>query len=365
MNIALIEPFYGGSHKQWCDGFKRFSKHSITIFSLSPHHWKWRMHGAAIPLARKFLEHETNFDLIIASDFLNVGLFRSLIQSSGQIPIVLYFHENQITYPWSPDDPDVIYQRDHTYGFINYTSALVSDHIFFNSAYHLNSFISNLPGFLKQFPDNRSLETVDSIQAKSEVLPLGLDLSILNANKESVIKPNDPVLLWNHRWEYDKNPQDFFEALLALKAKEINFKLVVLGKEMKASPDIFQLARIKLADHILHWGYCEDVAEYAYWLWLADIVPVTSNQDFFGISVVEAIYCNCWPLLPMRLAYTEHFDEIDNAHVYADQQELVQKLEACCLDLPGLRNRPIKSRVNGYDWSRMASIYDIRFESMI
>mgnify|MGYP000456988033 CR=1 FL=1 len=37
--------------------------------------------------------------------------------------------ENQITYPWSPQDEDVKYQRNNQYGFINYTSALAADQV--------------------------------------------------------------------------------------------------------------------------------------------------------------------------------------------------------------------------------------------
>jgi len=54
----------------------------------------------------------------------------------------------------------------------------------------------------------------------------------------------------------------------------------------------------------------EDFAEYAKWLWRADILPVTSRQEFFGASVVQALYCNCCALLPDRLAYPEHLPSL-------------------------------------------------------
>ena len=38
---------------------------------------------------------------------------------------------------------------------------------------------------------------------------------------------------------------------------------------------------------------------------MCDIIPVTSNHDFFGISVMEAVFCNVWPILPDRLSYKE------------------------------------------------------------
>ena len=89
------------------------------------------MHGASITLAEIFMKNNKSYDLIIASDFLNLPLFKSLCHEKlGEIKIVIYFHENQITYPWSPNDKDLELNRDKHYSFINYTSALSSNHIF-------------------------------------------------------------------------------------------------------------------------------------------------------------------------------------------------------------------------------------------
>ena len=40
---------------------------------------------------------------------------------------------------------------------------------------------------------------------------------------------------------------------------------------------------------------------------MSDILPITSNQDFFGGSIIEAMYCETTPLLPKRLTYPELF----------------------------------------------------------
>ena len=119
---------------------------------------------------------------------------------------------------------------------------------------------------------------------------------------EAARSDQPPLILWNHRWEYDKNPEEFFRALFALQEQGIEFELAVLGESYKKHPPIFSEAKTRLAEQIVHWGYAESFAEYAKWLWRADILPVTSIHDFFGISVVEAIYCGCTPLLPKRLA---------------------------------------------------------------
>ena len=177
MKILIIEPYFTGSHKQWAESYKRNSSHNIKILSLKGQFWKWRMHGGAITLAKMFNAMDWLPDLIFATDMLDLNTFLSLTRNkSNGIPAAIYFHENQLSYPWSPSDRDIKNKRDSHYGFINYSSALAADKVFFNSEFHMKSFFNALIPFLKQFPDYQELDTVDVIKKKSEVLYLGMDL---------------------------------------------------------------------------------------------------------------------------------------------------------------------------------------------
>ena len=51
-------------------------------------------------------------------------------------PAMLYFHENQFSYPLGPGE-----ERDFQYGFTDITSALVADRILFNSHTHHRAFL--------------------------------------------------------------------------------------------------------------------------------------------------------------------------------------------------------------------------------
>ncbi|MEM9990680.1 MAG: DUF3524 domain-containing protein [Bacteroidota bacterium] len=197
MKIVLIEPFYTASHRQWADGLKKYSRHQITLLTLPGRYWKWRMHGGAVTLAKAFLELPDLPDLIVVSDMLDVTVFKALTQT--KVPIVLYFHENQLTYPWSPKDLDVQQGRDNHYSFINYTSALVADRVFFNSVYHRDSFLHALPKFLQQFPDYPLLDSLPKIIAKSQVLYLGLELQRFDDYVLSDGANIAPIIVWNHR----------------------------------------------------------------------------------------------------------------------------------------------------------------------
>lgn len=359
MHILLTEPFFTGSHRQWAQGLAAHSRHQVELLTLPGRHWKWRMYGGAVELARRFNELETVPDLILATDMLDVATFLALTRErSAGIPVALYFHENQITYPWSPDDEDVKLGRDNQYGFINYTSALAADRVFFNSHFHRNSFLEALPGFLKQFPDFRGLENIGAIEAKSEVLPLGMDLRAFD--EHAIGKAEQaPVLLWNHRWEYDKGPELFFKALFRLKEEGVEFRLIVLGEAFGKYPPIFDEAKERLSEELLHFGYAPDFSTYARLLWQADILPVTSRQDFFGGSVVEAIYCGCYPLLPNRLAYPEHLPEaIHSAHFYEEEKDFFPALKHLLQTWNEVPKFPGKQYVEKYDWQTLIAVYD-------
>ncbi len=364
MNILIIEPYYTGSHAAWAEGFAKHSTHNIEILSLEGRYWKWRMHGGAVTLAKKFMAGNYDPHLILATDMLDLTTFLSLTRArTASIPTAIYFHENQLSYPWSPDDRDVIHKRDKHYGFINYSSALTADAVFFNSGYHLESFLRELRLLLKNFPDYNELETVETIRAKSSILPLGLDLKRLDQCKPQKNKDNStcqaPLILWNHRWEYDKNPKDFFKALNILKGKGIGFKVALLGENFRKRPKEFAEAKNQLGDRIVQYGYAKDFSDYAEWLWQADIMPVTSNQDFFGGSVVEAMYCNCFPILPKRLAYPEHIPaEEHERFFYSDFNDLVERLEMAIKDIDHIRNQKVNGFVNRYDWGNMIPFYD-------
>ncbi|MEM7511245.1 MAG: DUF3524 domain-containing protein, partial [Bacteroidota bacterium] len=274
-NIFLIEPYFRGSHASWANGLIKHSKHNIHLFSLPGNFWKWRMHGAAISLSKQVKDQAMIPDLFLVSDMLDLPTFLALCGPSfSTIPTLLYFHENQLSYPWSPTDKDPSLKRDNHYAFLNYTSALVADHVCFNSAFHMDSFLDALPAFLAQFPDHQEIQNVDIIRSKSSVLSLGIEYG----DKPAIaISSNErPVILWNHRWEYDKNPDEFFQLLIRLKEEEIDFSLILLGESFQKIPASFKKGLEVLKDHILQAGYLEDKAEYYYWLQKADVLPVTS-----------------------------------------------------------------------------------------
>ncbi len=372
MKILLIEPYYTGSHAAWAEGYARHSQHDIQLLHLDGQFWKWRMFGGAVTLARRFLELSFQPDVILSTDMLDLTTFLALTRErTAHLPTAVYFHENQITYPWSPGDRDVLNQRDKHYGFINYTSALAADMVLFNSAYHQRSFLGELPRLLRHFPDHREVGNVEIIREKSRVLHLGFDFIRLRKYR-SQVPPygtqagRPPLLLWNHRWEYDKNPEAFFKTLYALMDRGVDFEVAVLGKKFSQSPEVFIQARKRLGKRIVQFGFVDSFADYVGWLHAADILPVTSNHDFFGMSVVEAVSCGCYPLLPFHLSYPEIFlPESWEKIYYQDMSELILKLEQVVQNLERFQTKDLQLAVSRFSWTELAPEYDSALQTLV
>ena len=140
----------------------------------------------------------------------------------------------------------------------------------------------------------------------------------------------------------------------------MEFQLAVLGEEFKKELPCFIRARKILKKHIVQFGYAPTFEEYAKWLWKADILPVTSNQDFFGSSIMEAVYCNTIPMLPRRLTYPELFQVDTNPQLYYnDESDLLEKLTTAVQDISKLRRDHFQKIAEKYDWSNMVKVYDV------
>jgi len=367
--VLLISPYHGGSHKAWAEGYCQNSHNSVELLTLPARFWKWRMHGGAVTLAHRFLRSNSHPDLILATDMLDLTTFLALTrQRTSGIPIVTYMHENQLTYPLPKDGSTgpmrrQLGERDRHYAFINYVSMLSADRILFNSHYHHDSFFAALPDFLKHFPEYNELSSVTLLREKSAVLPIGIDLRRLDRGaKQFDYAPTkeSPLLLWNQRWEYDKNPEDFFAALISLAAEGVPFRVALCGQQYGKQPAAFADGQAQLGNRIVHSGYAS-AEKYAQLLWEADITVSTAVHEFFGISIVEAIYARTFPILPTRLSYPELLPKSHHPHcLYASQEELVTQLRWALTHVDEARTfaGDLATAVSRFDWKIMAPLYD-------
>ncbi len=349
--IVFLEPYYGGSHRTFLDGLRKLP-HDFVLHTLPANRWKWRMRLAAPFFAgqvRRGLIDLTNATAIACSSFLDVAAFKGLLPLHHQhLPLHVYFHENQFAYPVQKEDP-----RDVHFALTNFTTALCADSLAFNSAYNLESFLNGCQQLLVNNDDMRLADYQAQIRAKSRVLPPGLDFTEIDQGATGRKSAQVPIIVWNHRWEHDKDPEFFFQTLFALKAEGVSFRLIVLGESFRQRPKIFAEAQQILADKILHFGYVSSRSEYLAWLARADLVVSTARHEFFGISVLEAVRAGCCPLLPRRLAYPEFFTD----EFLYDDHEFAARLRFF-LEHKRLPQQQAKDLTDPFSWQHLRKRYE-------
>ncbi len=261
------------------------------------------------------------------------------------LPLVNYFHENQLRYPVRVDD-----KRDFHYGWTNIQSAVASDIILWNSAFNCDSFLEELPEFMRRLPDARIPGMADRIRERSRVLPVPLHLKTLTERAETAPAKEGPCrILWNHRWEHDKDPELLFKTLIKLRKKRIPFELSVLGQSFDRIPPIFDEARQALGDSITAWGFLPERDDYLEELLKADIALSTARHEFQGLAVLEAVAAGAVPLVPDDLAYPE----IWPAECRYSPGGLERALRESIGNLEQLRARDYRDQALRFDWSNL------------
>lgn len=308
--ILVVEPYYGGSHKQFLAGLMESVSADYSLITLPARKWKMRMQLAApwvVEQIKKERVVDRHYDTVLCSTFVDVGLLRALVSRvkgwNHNARFCIYLHENQFAYPSRINDPAYF-----QFTAINFNSCLAADSLAFNSCYNIETFLSGCRRYLKSATDMSLPDMTEILRAKSRVLYPGINFDEFPPFEKKETS-TVPVIVWNHRWEHDKNPEEFFESLNILQMKNIKFRLVVLGQSFDESPQCFVKAEKQFAAEIMHFGFAQSYADYVQLLGKGNFVVSTANHEFFGIAVIEAVRAGCIPVLPKRLSYPELFEK--------------------------------------------------------
>ena len=325
--VLLISGYDAASHKYWRQSLESGLKdYSWTQVSLPDRYYAWRIRGNGLTLAYQYKEIlSKNYDCLIVTSMVDLNSLRGFIPELAKIPTIVYCHENQFDYPHNEQKLDMANRLNAQLSSIY--AMLSANKVLFNSHYNRESYLSGAKKLLKKLPDGVPTGIIESIQSKSSVLAVPIvspDITSSFVGKSKQLME----IVWNHRWEFDKQPEVLFSALNKLKALGYQFRLHVMGQSFRKVPECFEKARVDLQEEIVTWGY-QSLQAYHNILNQADVVVSTALHDFQGLSMLEAISRGCHPIAPNRVAYPEYIESTDlyQVGVNLDEgQQLCEKL---------------------------------------
>ncbi|MCF8034458.1 MAG: DUF3524 domain-containing protein [Desulfarculaceae bacterium] len=348
--LLFVDPYLTASHAAFMQGLLKHVPARWTALGLPGRHWRWRMRGAASFLARAAANELAGpWDAMVCSDMLGLAELKGLVPALADVPALVVFHENQLAYPAPGQAGHAQQERDLYLAFSNLSTAQAARRVVFNSKYHQEEFLSAARELETRLPDMRPSGLTKEIAAKSMALPMPIDPTEA-AGLEREPRGGPLRLLWNHRWAQDKDPERFFAALDKLASEGLAFELAVLGPAPAKPPAVFAAARESLGIRVKQWGHAERRREYWGWLLWADVAVSTARQEYFGLSVAEAVWAGCRPLVPDALVYPELYP----GKLRYGPGGLALALAGLATDPERIRKQDHRSLAAGFTWEVQA-----------
>jgi glycosyltransferase involved in cell wall biosynthesis len=308
----LLSAYRAGSHAAWADWLLASQRQwRWQRLELPGRFFAWRIRGN--PLSWLDQLPASVPDLIVATAMVDLATLKGLFPRLARVPVIYYFHENQFAYPRSENQvASVEPQMVQIYG------ALAAQRILFNSLFNRDSFLEGVETLMAKMPDATPFGLRERLTDKVQVCPVPIEPVAAAPDKD------ERLILWNHRWEYDKAPGLFADAILAAAERGADFRLALLGSRTRSAPDALARLRSRLGGRIVADGRV-DRDTYRRILGRAGIVVSTALHEFQGLAVLEAASAGARPLVPDALCYPEQYP-VAYRYQPGDSAALAQRL---------------------------------------
>src|SRR3954452_15277813 len=171
LDILALEPFFGGGRKNMLETLIHYSRHRWTLLKLPPRRIERRLTAAAHWFAEQLSRHWVGrVDMVFTSEALNLSDLYRLVPGLLKKPAVVYFHSNQLP----PSDA----RNEGPLDLVNLNTAAAATEIWFNSLFHLRSFMARATALVRRHPELAARNPLPPIMGKAQVMlpPLGTQL---------------------------------------------------------------------------------------------------------------------------------------------------------------------------------------------
>ena len=310
--IWLLSAYHADSHAAWANWLvQHFTDFDWQVRTLPGRHFAWRIRGNPLSWLDELPEQPP--DLILATSMVDLATLKGLHARLQGVPCWLYFHENQFAYPTNNRQ-----FRSLDPCMVQLYAALAADQLLFNSRFNQDSFLDGVEAMMARLPDHLPAGLRQRLETRSRVLPVPIEPMQPGAERDH------RLIVWNHRWEYDKAPERFADALIAAAEGGASFRLALLGKRPRRAPPALERIRTRLGPRIIADGHLPR-ADYDELIGRAGIVISTSIHEFQGLSILEAASAGARPLVPDAMCYPEQYPAMYR-YAQEDPDDLVAHL---------------------------------------
>jgi hypothetical protein len=308
LDILALEPFYGGIRRAMLDTVIRCSRHRWTLLKLPPRRMERRLSVAANWFAEQLSRHWSGrLDLLFTSEAMNLASLYRLVPALATPPSVVYFHDNQLPDPQriatkprptrgsigSKGQLVVAPPPDASLELVNLNTATAATEIWFNSVYHLKTFLGRATNLVARHPELSSHNPMLEVTRRAHVMPPPIDMNIVPHVKASMaIAARDPKAIFVETRDADLRLLNAGLSMLA--GRGVSFRLITVGPVEDLSP---QWPRRTLSE-------ADDFGQVAA-LWEAGAVLSVRPGAACDYQVIRGLLAGCRPVLPDRGVYGE------------------------------------------------------------
>jgi hypothetical protein len=308
LDILALEPFYGGARRHMLETLIRYSRHRWTLLKLPPRRIERRLLAAAHWFSELLSRHWVGrTDILLTSEAMNLADLQRLVPALAHKPTVVYFHSNQLPAPGDASE--------NPWEVVNLTTATAAGEVWFNSTWHLKSFLARATAFVDQHPELAGRDPLPAIVAKSRVVTPPIDLSLIHEGAPAAApgaagappaasNPAAPAAKAERQRRTifletrDADMRVLNAALATLKRRGETFNLITVGPVEELAPDV---PRRTVSE-------TDDAAQIQA-LHEAGIIISTKRNCACDHHVIRALAAGCWPILTNDGVYPELIPE--------------------------------------------------------
>jgi hypothetical protein len=350
LDILALEPFYGGARKQMLETLVRFSRHRWNVMKLPPRRIERRITAAATWFAEQLSRNWVGrLDVLFASEALNLSAFFRLVPALAKFPSVVYFHSNQLPEPSS--------HARHNEDLANLSTAVAATDVWFNSRYHLRSFLARAAALVERHPELSSRNPMHGITKKVQFLPPPIDTGLVtDVRVEMTAEPpeRNPRLIFVETRDADVRLLN--NALGMVDGRGQTFELVTVGPAEGISED-FPRQAVSETD---------DIAQIQA-MFTAGVVASAKPTAASDFLVARALLAGCRPVLPRGACYPEMVvPELHGACLFDPTPDAMatKLINALSAPEPWTQDRLIRKGLAGFDPIAACKAMDDRLEQL-